>query len=522
MSASISIAPSNLSLSKDDHYVVLGTDLVSFDAAVVRLNCGDTAAPAAGNVFSLAWENTSLEFTWAASPDASGYQLPLRESGGGYPPDYRARLEEAFRQNEILVRYWTIVNSSANNVLRFFFRISQPLTATVSSNATGMATIQEETGAYPASEDNLRAIIQLYEADDDDTIVATLEGDYATRYPYECSFNLRELSPVSVYLPPVATLAATVPSVNDYSVNIATDAYRAMYLRYADKYGTPPIAEALAKSGTFYVIHGGSPGNSPRIFGSTGARWLCHSYYDSTGAAFRKPILEDQPDYVFIWSNATAITVGMKLVVYYSDGTSDSLPVPGSSTMTIAANTLYCFPSGPQQMGISYATNYATKTAVAYDFQLTISSYTVALFTVRYDLLLGCPPWQQVLAYSNGLGGIETVALVGKASYDYNAEREIFERSRYRGFAVSDGENLAYNARGQQAWQANTGYLPRAYADHLRQLLLGETWLIDRQNLRYQRVQVTDTRYSHKDDEDLYSLTISFYLSTMDESYHSL
>lgn len=521
MAATLPIIPPRINLSKDDIFAQMRSTLVVNDPAVAQLVCGDTAAPANGDTFSIAWDSIELTFTWATTPDASGFQLPLR-GGSETGEDYRERLEEIFRQNETLIRYFEVVNST-NNVIRFRFREVKPLTITTSSTATGMAASQADTGSYPYLEDNLRALLQVYDDSQGDAPLVNLEANYSTSSPYEADFNLRNLAPVTYYLPPTNTLAGTVPSVNDYLPSIAGSSFRELYLRYADKYGTTPIAESLYKSKVFYVLYGGSPGDSRKVFGSTAVRWLCHSYYDSNGSSYEKPIAEDQPDYAFLFTSETAITVGIQMHVIYSDGTTDSYAVPGTSTIELQPNTLYCFPSGPQQLGLTAAPNYSSKTAVAYEWRITNSTYQVVLHRISYALLLDCLPWRQVLAYTNGLGGLETIGFYGKTGLEYEAERDIFQRVRTREYAPDKGQNLSYNQRGLQAWNLNSDYLPRAYAEHLRQLLLGDTWLIDQNNLRFLRVQVSDTRIAPAaDDEGLFTISIKVRLSTTDESYHRL
>jgi len=271
MAATVTTEPRPLSLSKNDNYLVATTDLMFFAPAVVRLNCSDTAAPADADTFVLSWAGTTLTFTWATSPDASGLQLPLR-NGGESSTDYRARLEEAFRENEILVRNWQIINSATNSALRFRYRVSEALDLTATSDATGMAAVIEQTGSAVMQEENLRCVMQLYEVGDffsDDAPLVTLEAAYATRSPYDAYFNLRELAPVGPYLPPASSLAATVPGVNDYTEYQASAAYAEMYYRLADKYGSTPVAEAMKKGSTFYVVYGGSAGDSRQVWGQS-------------------------------------------------------------------------------------------------------------------------------------------------------------------------------------------------------------------------------------------------------------
>lgn len=522
MAATVDITPRTLSLSKDDNYLVLSTDLISVDPAVVTLNCGSAAAPTAGQTISIGWENISVIFTFAANPDNSGLELPLR-NGGESADDYRGRVETALRENETITRDWEIVNST-NQVIRFLYRIRQPLTATVSSTATGMAISQTEAGSYPSSEENLRGLVQLFDDlnPNQEAALISLENDYETTFPYQAVFNLRNLAPVSPYVPPGNSLADTVVGVNDYSVLVATGAYAHLYIRYADKYGTPPQAEALKKQDNFYVLYGGTSANSPGLLTGTNVRWLCHAYYDENGQRYRKPVSLNQPDYMFFWVNQNGLTVGVQIEVYYSDGTTDVLAVPGTSPVALSANTLYCFPCGARQLGIMDAPNYSSKTPVAYDIRLTNEAYTVPLFRMEYELIEECPEWQVVLAYSNGVGGMETVAFTGKTNFTYEVQKELFRRARYCSMTSSDGESLSYAEEGRQLFTATTTAIPRAYAQHLRQILMGETWFVDKQNMRFISSQVTSTRLNDTDDEDLYTVSVDFRFAIADQAYHRL
>lgn len=523
MASTLAVAPIHISLSKDDNYVVLTTNLISYSPSVARIIVSDGSNPSSSQTFTISWGANELVFTFVASPDNSGLQLPLKNSGE-IGEDYRARLAEVFQQNERISAAFQIINSSANQVIRFQYRITEPLDLSVESTATGMAALVESTGEYPSTEENLRAKLQLFDATSTDGLpLANLAAVYSSRNPYEAIFNLRNLAPVKPYLPVSSSLAPTVEGVNNYTVEVAITAFRELYLRYADKYGTPPFAESLYKSDSFFVLYGGSPGNSRRLFGSTLGLWLCHSYYGSDEMSYEKPVAPDQPDYIFLFSGSSTFDIGFQVKLIYSDGSNESFVVPSSSPLAMAANTLYCLPSGPEQVVISSAPSYATKTPVAYEFQITDSSYIAVIKRVKYQLISGCLPWQLILAYSNGLGAIETVALHGKTTYGYDAIRELFERVKTRGYQVSDGTTVAYDEQGIQIYEASTAPLPRNYIRHLRQLLLADTWLIDQRGLRFQRIQIiTTSMREDKDDQDLYSLSISFRLSATDESYHQL
>lgn len=107
----------------------------------------------------------------------------------------------------------------------------------------------------------------------------------------------------------------------------------------------------------------------------------------------------------------------------------------------------------------------------------------------------------------NGLGGCESVRFKGKFQQKYEGKRDIIQKAQSKNFELSEGVFNTFNAEGRHRYIANTGFYPRAYIEHLRQLLLGEVWLMDITHERYIKLIVDTKSFDiHEDDQELFAL----------------
>jgi len=127
--------------------------------------------------------------------------------------------------------------------------------------------------------------------------------------------------------------------------------------------------------------------------------------------------------------------------------------------------------------------------------------------------------WDRYLIFANGRGGCETVLMAGKNLDAYKTERSEGQTPRTPEFALDAGEIVAYAANGKREYEFNTGYVPAAYVEHLRQLLLGDAWLIDYDNERFIRIICdTDSVNIKQNDQELFSMSVKFMASWIDQA----
>ena len=122
------------------------------------------------------------------------------------------------------------------------------------------------------------------------------------------------------------------------------------------------------------------------------------------------------------------------------------------------------------------------------------------------------------LLFSNGLGGCESACFRGRQSVRYTTAAEEVQRPRPQGWSISDGEFSMLGANGRASRVINTGwYSDPYYLEHLRQMPMGDVWLIDTANQRFERVTVEPGEIEiSRDDDTLFSLSFTIRAAWLD------
>lgn len=517
MSSTLLVPPRTQSLSQDDIWLTLQTDIPRPTAGFVLISV--SGSPTAGQFFRLVIQGEELEFTFATTPNNSGLQLSTNP--GLTNTEYRDLLIDDLLGNEKIATQFKVTPDGSNNI-RLTYQVIPGLIIQVVSNTVGIAATYF-VASYDEQYLNLFAKIHVYRTQDIQPYV-TLQAAYNSER--KAQFNLAGLFTEQLELPSGNSMYPLNLLVRPYE--IATPAGpTAYYVRHADSYGQPPTTERLKKAGPFHVVPGGSSGNSRRLWGSGVRYQLCHSYLiDQSLSQFWKPVTETQPDWVYwyVVNPFSGDDVLAQAVIYYSDGTTETIPVGNSPAMAIEAKKLYSFPSGPQQVGLNTAPSWATKTATRYEFQIVKSSGEVYT-KIGYRLLPDCQDWSVIyLAYENGAGGIETVAMRGKSARGYNVSRKQFRRAKLPTTDLSRGEFAYYDSEAQQSYELPTGWYPKEYVRHLRQLLVADrVWMIDQEIATFIAVNVTTNSLElTTEDEDLHAVTFRIELANPDLNSHVL
>ena len=489
-------APRSPALSGDDNYLVLTTSLPT---ASTRPGYLITGLPADGDTLNLYFGGRLVQMAFATTPDNSGLQL--RAAAGQTQEEYHAQLLEGFFSIPAIESAFIIEAQTDGVRLTLRGPVVNDLEATSAASLTVTIFGGNNNDNYP----NLTAALLLY-VDDNPSPLLRLKGAYDTMA--STHFNLGNVLPLELGLP----LTASLGSSPTYAAH-TPEGWAEYYFRYADQYGRPAQPEKLTKSPTYDMVAGGSAGSSLYRWGGSGNLQMCHAYFDEAGQYFAKPVSYEQPDWIYFFVKvATSSTVSVE--VFFNDGTSETRTVLASTSF---AKGLHCLPSGGRQCGIEQVPNYANKEAVRYVWSLPSIG-----FNLTYDLLPDCHPWEQVIAYENGAGGIETVAMRGKSEGNYRATKQDFRRARTRVQSVDKGAVGYYNVEGGEERRLRSGYYSEAYITHLRQVLLGRTWLVDQQFKRFIAININGTLNLPKDDDDLHALELTFTYATPDRGAHYL
>jgi len=510
MAASLIVPPPALAYSNDPLWVLLNTSSISLTFASVTLAITNSG-PTAGQTLTLAWAGNSLTFTVAASPDTSGLQIPTK--GAETLSAYADRIVEALRQNETLHGDFAIQKdtpSGGAERVKLTRRVLEILTITVTETLADVtATVVNVTTApIPA---NLRALVEVW-ADaggNADTRLLALHAPYNPLALYASELDIHAaFAGLTPTLPSEASIPpASLPPTAIYK-DVAGTAFQKYYVRFADKKGSPAVAEALVKSPASYLALLGS--RSPEAASADVTR-LAHNYRLRSGGEMVKPVAHDQPDWVYYMPFEVEASAHISCKLYWSDG-SETTHVPSfsGSTFALDADKLYWFVSGFRQLRLHLVTPpTADAYIVAYDWRLGPADEDgVWKATVRYavDYL---PHFGLFLLYENGVGGCETAWLRGKAQQGYDIEGETALRPRGRFWDVAEGELMPYDQSARATWELSSGWHDADYIEHLRQLPLAtHVWLVDMTNRRFLRVVVEPKKLDavREDDRDLHEL----------------
>lgn len=541
MSATLDTAPAARAYSKTPIWIQIGTDATISAAASVAITITSTG-PTAGQTFRIQWGGNDLTFTVVDPLTASALDWPLHD-GSESLTQYADRVAERLASNEALHTYFT-VDRSGTGVITLRQRILEVVDITVTENMDNVSAVVTDVTAVTAV-DNLRALVEVWENTGDlatDTRLASLHSPYrlpAGDTEIDISAAFSALKP---HLPTDSTiqigLSLTLPK------GIATDAFRSYYLRYADKYGTPAVAEVLQRSTDNYLAVLGSYAGDylQSIVGGNTEPYIRHNYrrrasaWDpfsgTTSKLLRRPISDTQPDwvYVMLYEDAvgeTAITgpdvdCYVECLIYWSDGTTSVHQPYDTDASTLEINKIYWIIAGYRQLKLNTVTPSGGTDAdayiVAYDWVLKRVSDDVAI-TAAYYQVQYLPGWDYFLLFSNGQGGCETACFRGKGKERYKTNAERYKSSRLSDWTAAEHEYQNYALEGQREWELNTGWTPDSdYIEHLRQIIISDSvWLIDVANERFLAVTV-ETRdiEVRTDDDTLFNLTIMVRASWVD------
>ena len=497
MALSIVHPPRSPALSGDPNWMVLETTLSPGGTRPGFLVSG---TPSSGDELNLRWGNTVVKLNFVATvTESTGgtsrggdrtYQVLA--AGGQSAADYRSQLVEAFYAVPEIEASFIITERDDGVRLELRNATNGDVAATSSPGVSVTVFASDVENSYP----NLSAAVSLYRVGSASPL--RLRPTYGADRRAEV--DMAHVLPLRLGVPPQQYVVAS----GAYGA-FQPEGWGEYYLRYADQYGRPPQAEVLQKSDTFAVVAGSSGGRSLYRWGIRGGIQLCHAYINDRTEHFAKPVTYEQPDWVYIYSDAGG-SVTPFVTVLYSDGSNDRFQVPGGGAQSLSRG-LYAWPSGPSQLQLDTAPGWATKTPVRYVFELAGSTVRVS-----YELVRECYPWEMYLAYENGCGGIESVTMRGKPVRSFTATKEGFRRAGARTQVQSRhfAEQGQINAEGVLEHRLRSGYVSRDYARHLAQLMVGRVWIVDTVHRRFVPVTAAPgTLKLTEADDDLHAIEIT-------------
>lgn len=517
MAATLITAPPATGYNGNDIWVEVETDLVEpISEGSIEIEF-TSSGPSIGETLVLEWGGTTLTLTVAATTNSTATAIPTK-GGGESLMDYHERVGEALKENGTITDDFIVTVHSDERIM-LTARVAGVLDITETSGLSN-CTVTVVDGIDPNTEPNLAAVVQIWLPDallsDPETILTTLHGTYNTDTA-TAKFNIGGLFPVKPHLPNPAHIDPGI--FTSWLRGEATDCFRKYYLRVADKYGTPAIPEALVRSESdYHIIHGADAADRDAVSTISLYADILHNYRRSDGGTFWKPLGDGMPDWLYVWMKSPLTDCNVEWTILWDDGTETTEPYGGTG-FDLDIDTAYYIRSSPRNFNFTPTNPGAIPWYITFRiFGTHAEAGEVTLATVKYKAIVETK-WERYLIFDNGRGGCEAVLFNGKAKETFVGTREVARTNRSADFGIDTGEFLAFNAEGQKTFELNSGWVEKWYLEHLRQLLLGQVWMIDFANERFVKlITESESVETSQTDQQLFALSIKVKVAWVDKA----
>jgi hypothetical protein len=501
MAAQLTQMPPVIALSKNAMPVQLTTDKIATDQPFVLISVVNTTGVSVGDTLTIGYNQVLHIFSFVATPNTSGTELPLPEAGQT-PEAWGQALAERLRMYAPLSDDFLIQDTPLS--IKLNWRTFSPLVIITASTTATAFTTTAHSVARIVLEDNLFAKISVHHATTHETLLV-LNGSYDMQ-TRQCAFDIR---------PAFGDIRPTLP--NEYEADPSTifigeqrafHSLQKYYVRYADAYGAPPKPELQQRSMDFTVIQGGVASGRVTDFFFHHLVPLHNYSAPELGVPFTKSVTREQPDWVYFVCPNAQMGLQMEYAVTYSSGEERFFQ---DGTFNATAQEVRIIPTGFKQFSLRHFItnrNDGDIFPVSYEFRIRLSDGTTAL-RLTYELELFAA-WNMYILLDNGIGGMESVRLKGKKTKTYEGDATIIEKN--------NGEMSSIFPQGFTRWEASTGWYEDYQAEHLAQLLLGQIWLIDPSdplNPTFTPVIAEKQSFNYEnDDEDKGMVALTFKFRT--------
>ena len=263
-------------------------------------------------------------------------------------------------------------------------------------------------------------------------------------------------------------LDSAVPDFGDSAIQQVGEAFKRFYLRYFEKYGTPPVPDSTTTNDTFYVLFGGL---SEQEFAK---QTFFDSYLDTqkpflTWQPMDQPIGSDQHAFLhFVVNNPTFSTLALRVTIRYTDNT--SIETNLLSVIDAHPFEVYRFPAGPIQLGLQDIN--PSKIISSYDLQLVSGEELIS--EKRTYTLYATKRYFRKLIYLNSLGGWDHVLCFGRGKQSLRTQEEVISRELPVGYSYADREEETVSKMGMLTGQLVIATLNGYQRKHLIDLAISE------------------------------------------------
>jgi hypothetical protein len=520
--AEIVTEPNPVSYAGNPIFVAIQTDAIDNTQAYVQIRV--SGSPAAAQVLRIDYTGGTITYTAAAVQADTGLTFPIQLPGESLP-DYADRIADALREREDITDVFTITRAAAigaDEVILMTRSVKEIFGITIHTDTlanVAVTAFPKTTNTTPAA---LRARVDVFTENGFNNDQTLLQA-HAT-YPTDSDTVQIDISPAFADMEYTLPNTTTInPSPSNFQIHLAESHLREYYLRYADKFGTPAIAERLRRSPSNYLALLGAA--APNAIFADPSNLVLHNYSRIGGLSFIKPVMPYQPDWVYFLPTPDGVDgtgFYVSILVYWSDGTTSVSTPFGTTARNFTMSKVNYLKSGYRQNNLHLLSpsggTDATAHIVAYDFRLIqTGGSTVPIITVKYEVNQLAELGNMVLLYTNGVGGLETCSLSGVSETGYAATRETWRKY------LGDYDTLL--SEGSPQINVSSGYYSESYyLLHLQQLMHAKCWLVDIENDRFLRVLIDNSVIDNvtKDDTNLYSIQLKINAAWVDQEAYNI
>lgn len=320
----------------------------------------------------------------------------------------------------------------------------------------------ELLAADPETKDNLSFVCEVFLEEEylSDNFVKKYESEQPAKIDGSTDFNVEQVLN--------SFLDSKVPTFADAQIRRVGEAFKRFYLRYFEKFGTPPEPGTTIEQETFYVLFGGL---SEQEFAK---QTFFDSFLDN-----QKPFLTWQPKSIsigadqhaylhFVINNPIYSSITMRVEIFYSDG--DSSTTNLLTVSDVQPFEVFRFPTGITQLGLDQID--PTKQISKYSIQLV--SGENELSEVRSYEVVKPRFYHKKLLFLNSIGGWDSLLCIGRGTKSLRTEEDSISRDLPVGYEYSDREVQTVSKTGMPQAKYFIGMLDGRSRAHLQDLAISE------------------------------------------------
>lgn len=227
----------------------------------------------------------------------------------------------------------------------------------------------------------------------------------------------------------------------------------------------------------------------------------------------QKDVFADQPEYLYYHHDSLVQEV---FQVHVKFTTAAGLT---STVSVLSRPDARCFEVFRLSVGLGQLRallgNQVPADVVAWEVTVVDAAGLALTETRYYQLSDELPDLRRYFLYANSVGGVNTLATVGKAKTELAMSSVVVQRSLLPTYLAEQGDSYTASAAGVPVLTCNTGYLGAAQLEALQDFLLSEEIrYLDADRYRPGALQPADTVLLQDDDAGLLSVEFAFQLPT--------